>query len=186
MRYLKKYLLFKEEAEFDPQVTDAPDLRMSKEKLNTLMKQISEFKEKKPLLDQAYLKIEDDKALDNKVKEILGPEVSSREDRNPFLVEYLNVTDLKRRLDKVQKDNANDKLKLDDFNNELKSATDSKQKASISQKLDEINKRMGLTNSTISKLKSDIINAEKVLKDKMTKQEKDMKDYIKKMKLQKY
>ena len=51
MKYLKKYLLFKEEAEFDPQVTDAPDLRMSKEKLNSLLKQISQFKEKKPLID---------------------------------------------------------------------------------------------------------------------------------------
>ena len=116
----------------------------------------------------------------------MGPEVSSREDRNPFLVEYLNVSDLKRRLDKVQKDNTDDKLKLDDFKNELKSATDSKQKATVSQKIDEINKRMGLANSTISKLKSDIVNAEKVLKDKMAKQEKDMKEYIKKMKLQKY
>lgn len=179
MKYLKKYNSFNEESEFDERPTDAPDLGMSKEKLNTFMKQIAEFKEKKNLIDQSYLKIVDDKQLAIKIKEILGPEVSSKTDRNPFLVEYLNVSDIKRRLDRVKKDTVDDKLKLDDFNQELKSATDSTQKASIQQKISDINKRIGLSNTSISKITSDITNAEKALNLKMTKQEKDMKNYIK-------
>jgi len=179
MKYLKRYNTFNEEAEFDIQPTDAPDLGMSKEKLNTLMKQIGEFKEKKNLIDQSYLKIVDDKQLSNKIKEILGPEVSSKTDRNPFLVEYLNVSDLKRRLEKVKKDNVDDKIKLDDFNQDLKSSTDSSQKSAIQLKISDVNKRIGLANTTISKLISDITNAEKSLKTKMSKQEKDMKNYIK-------
>jgi hypothetical protein len=179
MKYLKKYISFNEESEFDINKSDNPDLGMPKEKLNSLMSQIKEFKEKKGIIDQVYLKIKDDKELSDKIKEILGKEVSPKMDRNPFLVEYLNVSDLKRRLEKVKKDIVDDKLKLDDFNEELKFTSDSNQKSSIQQKISDINKRISLSNTSISKINSDIINAEKSLNSKMSSQEKNMKEYIK-------
>ncbi len=178
MKYLKGYSSFNEDL-FTPEVSDAPDLKMSKEKLNTLMSQIEEFKAKKNLISQAYIKIQDDKELSNKVKEILGPEVSPKIDRNPFLVEYLNVSDLKRRLEKLKKNNVDDKIKLDDFNQDLSSSTDASQKSSLQLKISDINKRISLTNDTISKIITDTSAAEKSLNDKISKQEKDMKDYIK-------
>lgn len=185
MRYLKRYKSFNEDTDFDPKVTDAPDIKMPKEELSSIMNQIKDFKQKKVQIDQIYLKATDDKQLADKIKILLGPQTSSKEDRNPFLVEYLNVSDLKRRLDKSKKDAVDDKLKLDDFNQDIKSATDQVQKASIQQKISDINKRIGLSNTTISKISSDITNADKSLSGKMDKIEKDMKDYIKKLSLPK-
>jgi hypothetical protein len=179
MRYLKKYNIFKEENEFDVNVNDAPDIKMSKEKLTTLTDQISVFKQKKNQIDKIYVETEDDYELKKKIETLLGPEIGKFEDRNPFMVEYLNISDLKRRLQKVNKDNVDDKLKLDDLNQELKSATDDAQKTSIKTKISDINKRMSLSNSTISKLDQEILNSEKAMKNKMVKQEKDMKTYIK-------
>lgn len=179
MRYLKRYNSFNEEAEFDPKVTDAPDIKMSKEKLNTLMNQIKTFKEKKSTIDQIYLKTPDDIQLKKKIGDLLGPEISVKEDRNPFMIEYLNVSDLKRRVEKVKKENVDDKMKLDDFNQDLKSSTDSSQKSAIQQKISDINKRIGLANTTITKIINDINAAEKSLNTRMVKQEKEMKDYIK-------
>lgn len=179
MRYLKRYNSFNEEAEFDPKVTDAPDIKMSKEKLNTLMNQIKTFKEKKSTIDQIYLKTPDDIQLKKKIGDLLGPEISVKEDRNPFMIEYLNVSDLKRRVEKVKKENVDDKMKLDDFSQDLKSSTDSSQKSAIQQKISDINKRIGLANTTITKIINDINAAEKSLNTRMVKQEKEMKDYIK-------
>lgn len=185
MKYLKKYNSFNEENEFDIKVTDAPDLQMSKEKLDTLMNQIKTFKEKKLTIDQTYLKTTDDIQLKRKINELLGPEISGKEDRNPFMVEYLSVSDLKRRVEKIKKDNVDDKLKLDDFNQDLKSAIDATQKSAIQQKISDVNKRVGLANTTITKIMNDINAAEKSLNTKMAKQEKDIKDYIKNINISK-
>ena len=57
MRHLKPYRIFLEEAEFDVNITDEPDIKMAKEKLTTLKSQLSEYKNKKALIDSAYLKI---------------------------------------------------------------------------------------------------------------------------------
>lgn len=186
MRYLKRYSSFNEENDFDPQVTDAPDLKMSKEKLQSIINQAKVFKQKKPLIDKIYLNDSiDDVQLQTKIKELLGPEIANKEDRNPFMVEYLNVSDLKRRLERVRKDNVDDKVKLDDFNQDLKGATDATQKTAIQQKISDINSRIGLANTTISKILTDITAAEKSLNLKIAKQEKDMKDYIKNINLNK-
>lgn len=181
MKYLKRYNPFLEEAEFDIQTTDEPDIKMSKEKLNSLIGYIKEFKSKKNSIDLIYTKTDNDVDLKKKIEQLTGPEVSSKKDRNPFIVEYLNVSEMKRRMDKIRKELVDDKIKLDDFNEELKNATDSTQKVSINQKISDINKRMGLSNTSISKLKSDITKYEKELNDRMLKSEKEMKDYIKKI-----
>ena len=60
MRHLKPYKIFLEEAEFDVNITDEPDIKMAKEKLTTLKNQLTEYKTKKPLIDNAYLTIKVD------------------------------------------------------------------------------------------------------------------------------
>ena len=42
MKHLKKYKLFTEEADFDVNITDEPDLKMAKEKLATLKTNLSD------------------------------------------------------------------------------------------------------------------------------------------------
>lgn len=177
MRYLKRYALFTEDV-FAIKATDQPNVSMSKEQLNSLVKYLKDFKAKKPLIDKIYLDSKDDNELKTKIEKLLGPQVSNKLDRNPFMTEYLTVSDMKRRLDRTRKDIVDDKLKLDDFGEELKNSTDSDQKASVNIKISDISKRMGLANTSISKLSSDINKAENSLKVKMTKMETDMKKRI--------
>ena len=179
MRYLKLYKLFKEDNEFDPNPTDAPDIKMSKENLDMVMNQIKTFKSKKSAIDQIYLNTTDDKELETKINTLLGPEISSKEDRNPFMVEYLNVSNLKRKVDQTRKGTVEDKMKLDDFGEDLKDATDADEKKAINQKITDITQRINQSNTDISKLSNDITNAEKALNTKMDSQIKDIKDYIK-------
>ena len=43
MKYLKKFKLFNEEVDFEAKITDEPDLKMSKEKLSTLKKNLEAY-----------------------------------------------------------------------------------------------------------------------------------------------
>jgi uncharacterized membrane protein len=63
-------------------------------------------------------------------------------DRNPFLIEYSYLAKLKRSLDKMRQQNVDDKIKLDDFNEELREAEEQTVKESIAFKIKEINDRM--------------------------------------------
>jgi predicted nucleic acid-binding Zn-ribbon protein len=179
MRYLKDYKSYNEEADFDPQAADTPDVKMSKEELVAIMNQIKLFKSKKSQIDQIYLSAKDDNDLQTKINQVVGPQISTKEDRNPFMVEYLTVSNLKRKIDKIKKDVVEDKIKLDDFGEDLKDATEGDVKTDLNQKISDITKRINMSNTSISKLTNEITAAEKSLNTKMDKQEKSMKDYIK-------
>ena len=56
MKYLKKYTIFLEEDEFEVKDTDQADVKMAKEKMNTIKEQFNEYNQKKPLIDQVYIK----------------------------------------------------------------------------------------------------------------------------------
>jgi hypothetical protein len=182
MKYLKKYKIFTEEAEFDVNITDEPDLKMAKEKLATLKSNLSEYNTKKNLIDSAYLTIKLDDDLKKKIEEIVGKEdTQPGKDRNPFLVGYLHVASLKRRVNKLQDQIANDKLSKDDFNEELGLSTEDSTKASISSKITDINNRISEKNVDLASLSKEIIDSEKELQTKMSSVEKEMQDYIKKI-----
>ena len=108
MRHLKYYKVFLEEAEFDVQVTDEPDIKASKEQFGDLEKNIKEYKQKKPLIDNLYLKAKTDEDIKSQIDNIVG-----KENKNPFLVEYLHVASLSRKINNIQKDITLDKLKKD-------------------------------------------------------------------------
>ena len=182
MRKIKSYRLFKEEVDLSVKITDEPDMKMSKEKLNTIKKQIADYKAKKILLDKAYLTSSTDVDLQAKVEEIVGKtDALPKEDRNPFLVEYLNIANLKRKVDKLGDDITKDKIKKDDFTQELKYATESSTKEMVNKKMTDINNRIGTNTSTIATLKKEIEDSQKKLDTKMTQIEKEMVDYVKKI-----
>lgn len=182
MKYLKKYKLFNEEVDSDVNITDEPDLKMAKEKFATLKKNLADFKIKKPLIDNAYLMVKTDAELQLKMEQILGKTDSqSGTDRNPFLVEYLNVSNLKRKINNLQKEIVKDKLSKDDFTEELKLSTESTTKAAVSSKITDITNRISTKTANIASLKTDVAEAEKNLQTKMTSVEKEMLDYIKKI-----
>jgi hypothetical protein len=180
MRTLKTYKLFTEEAEFDVKVTDEPDIKMEKDELSITQKQLSEYKSKKTLIDNVYLKIKSDADLQTKIEEIVG-KADQKTPKNPFLVEYLHVANLKRKVDKLQNDITNDKLKKDDFSEELKLSTDDTTKKSVSAKMTDITNRISTNTSDIASLVKEIAEAQKSLDDKMKSIEKNMMDNIKKL-----
>jgi hypothetical protein len=181
MKNLKTYKLFLE-SEFDVNITDEPDIKMAKEKLETLKKQLTEYKTKKPLIDTAYLKSQTDADLLKALEPIVGKtDALPAADRNPFLVEYLHVANLKRKIDKYQKDITNDKLKKDDFNQELKLSTDATTKQAVSSKISDITNRISTTTASIASLTKEITDAQASLNKKMLDVEKNMMDNIKKI-----
>lgn len=179
MKKLKSYILFREASEVEARLTDDPALKMAKDKLNTLTKQIAEYKQKKIAIDKAYLMSQTDADLKIAIENIVGEkEIGPQADRNPFLVEYLTIASFKRQIDKLQKGIAEDKIKKDDFSQEMKQPGASQD---INKKVDEITKRMSTNSSTIASIKKDIDSYQKKLDDKMIKLQKEMNDFVKKI-----
>lgn len=182
MRHLKKFKVFLEEAEYDVNLTDKPDVKMAKEKLTTLKNHLAEYRSKKPLIDNAYLKSEADVDLQKAIETIVGKtDTLPASDRNPFLVEYLHVASLKRKIDNLQKDIALDKVKKDDFNEELSLLKDAGAKQSVSSKITDITNRISTNTASIASLTKEISDAQSTLDKKMLDVEKNMMDNIKKI-----
>ena len=176
MKYLKKYKIFLESDEFEVEDTDTPDVKMSKEEMNKVGQHISEYKSKKPSIDTLYKNAKDDKEITDGLENILGKE--DVPDRNPFLIEYSHISKLQRDIEISQKDNVNDKIKIDDFQTELRLSTDNETKASISSKITDINNRMSQRTVKINEIQKDLLESEKIHIEKMSKMESDMKEYI--------
>lgn len=182
MKYIKKYKLFLEETEFEVNLSDAPDVKMSKERLSSLKKQIADFKTKKPLLDKVFLTAITDADIKMKVEEIVGKtDILPKEDRNPFIVEYLHIANLKRKVDNLQKDNAQNKIKKDDFSEELKLAKDETSKQNIAAKINDITYRASTNAATIALINKEVNEYQTKLYKKMDDIEKELKDNIKKI-----
>lgn len=179
MKHIKKFL---EYAEFDVSATDAPDVKIAKEKMTTIQKQITEYKTKKPIIDKLYAEVKESDKIQAGLENILGKEdIKNGIDRNPFLIEYAHLAKLKSDLENMSQQNIDDKVKLDDFQQELRSATDSNVRKSINEKILEINNRMSQRVKDIQKIKSEFQDSFKKHNDKMSKMSTEMKDYISKI-----
>jgi hypothetical protein len=155
---------------------------MAKEKMDTIEKQFVEYKTKKITIDQIYLNTKDDSEIEEELQKILGKtDIQNGPDRNPFLIEYSYLAKLKRSLDKMRQQNVDDKIKLDDFNEELREAEEQTVKESIAFKIKEINDRMLERVRKITQTQQDFNLKEQEHKARMLKTESDMKEYIKKI-----
>lgn len=177
MKYLLKYNLFLE-SDLDIQDTDQPDVKASKQQMELVTKQLVEFKTKKPQIDTLYKTIKDPNQIEAGLTKILGTDVKNR---NPFLVDYVSISKMNNDVDKMQKENTLDKVRLDDFQQDLKITTDPNLKQSLTAKIAEVTKRMNDRVTNISKIQNDFNLADKAQKDKMLKIEKDIKDNITKI-----
>jgi hypothetical protein len=185
MKYLKKYTIFLEEDEFEVKDTDQADVKMAKEKMNTIKEQFNEYNEKKSLIDQVYIKTDKKKTneeIESELKKILGDtDIQSEEDRNPFLVEYSTIARLKKDVDDLQTAKAEDKVRLDDFREELNLSSESSTKLLVNTKIQDINIRIGEKSTKITQIMSDINTKQKEHVAKMEKIKMDMEGYIKKI-----
>lgn len=182
MRYIRKFSKFNEAVGIEAKLSDDPTLKMSKDKLNSLTNQIRDYKAKKIFIDKAYLTSASDADLKIALEKIVGKtEVGPKEDRNPFLVEYLAIANFKRKIDKLQKEINDDKIKKDDFVQQTKQGAGSTE---MTKKINEITQRTGTNVATIASLKKDIDTYQKKLDDKMNKIQKEMKDYVTKLSIE--
>jgi len=178
MKYLKDYSLFFEEAGLDIQATDTPDIKTSKQQMELITKQMVDFKTNKPQIDNLYKTTKDKTQLESGLIKILGIDVKNR---NPFLVDYVSICKMSADVDNMQEENSLDKVRLDDFQRDLKITTDPNTKQTLTTKIAEINKRMTDRVTNINKIQNDFNLADKSQKDKMLKMEKDIKDNITKI-----
>jgi FKBP-type peptidyl-prolyl cis-trans isomerase len=120
-------------------------------------------------------------AKSKKLQKILGKtDIQNGPDRNPFLIEYSYLAKLKRSLDKMRQQNVDDKIKLDDFNEELREAEEQTVKESIAFKIKEINDRMLERVRKITQTQQDFNLKEQEHKSKNVKTESDMKGILRK------
>jgi len=176
MKYLKKYKLFLEEDEFEIKDTDQEDVKMSKEQLNKLKKDIAEYQANKAKIDEIFKKFENPEEASKEVEKILGTE-----DKNPFLVEYVSLVRIEKEISKLHDDNANDKIKIDDFNQELSITTNDTTKEAIKFKISDIKNRMSKRNKDISDKEKELIELEQKHKEKIIEKDKNIKDWIQKI-----
>lgn len=188
MKRLQNYKTFLENiTPVDPELkindTDAPDVKMDKEKLATLKEQLLEYKNKKPLIDNLFLKQTDPAVIESELTKILGKEAmkkgtSSGFDieihRNAFLIDYTHVVKVKYDIDKLQKENVTDKISRDDFQQELIGVQDATTKASVTKKISDIDTRMADRLKKIQQSEVDFAESTKEHNDRM----KEIKDYL--------
>jgi len=183
MKYLKKYHFFSEEVGYEVKNTDKPDVKLAKEKMNTVNDQFKEYNEKKPIIDTLYSKSPStEKEISDGLKEILGDaDVQEGADRNPFLVEYVGICSIEKEVYNLQDKNAKDKLTLDDFNQELSLSKEDSTKKLVSFKISDIKNRMSKNAGDIVKKMADIQKRQTELKTKMDNIQREISLNIKKI-----
>ena len=183
MKYLKKWSLYLED--YEAKDSDPSDIKMAKQKLNTLRLQIDEFDVKHKEIDTAY-KSNDDKKIATMEENLFGKtDVRSGADRNKFLVKYLNIAKKKREIEKNTDSIATDNANLIKSKDIMSVTTDS-----------EIKNRY--TKDVIPSIQTKINNSKNKIKDnerninlqitqiqkEMSEEEKKLMEFIKKIETQ--
>jgi hypothetical protein len=170
MKYLKKYKIFLE-ADIQVNDSDEPGVKVAKEEMNDVQQQMSEFTQKKSQIDQLYSTIKDKAQLEEKIKSLLGDEES---ERNPFLVNYLGVSKLKKEIEDIQDKNVKDKMSLDDFSEEMNLSKDADTKKMVSFKVSDIKNRISKNSVELLKKIQEVQEKEAKMKEEMEKIKKDI------------
>jgi hypothetical protein len=188
MRHLNNYKKFFEDIAVN--LSDSPAIKVAKQNYNTTQTNLTEYKAKKDQLTKIYTStnpkdgglLYDDKMIKTEVDKILGKtDVNSGKDRNPFLSELVVLLDMQRRIEKMSKSNADDKLTLDDLKQNMSGETNEKTKDDLSNRVKEIDNRISLNTADISKLNSDYTTSKKAFDTKMLKLVKDLQTSVKKI-----
>jgi hypothetical protein len=182
MKRLKKYKEFLEKVEVKD--TDQPDTKMAKEKMNSLEDNITEFNQKKTDIDNIFKNQSFDmKKIEEELKKLIGAEESgSGKDRNPFLVNYAEVSKLTRKVEDLQNSRADDKTKIDEFKQELSLSTDDGVKLNINSRISDIQNRLAEKSQEITELQKEIEIKKKEIDEKVANQRKEIEEFSNKIK----
>ena len=180
MKYLKKWNLYFEDLKIED--SDTSDIKKAKEKLNTLRLQIDEFNSKYKEIDIAYKSNDDKKILDMEKKLFGNSDIKNGPDRNEFLVKYLNIAKKKREIEKGVNQIGIDDLNLRKSQDMVSITTDSGIKTQNNKEMIRIKQKIQNTKNSIEKKKVDISNSFQNIQKEMLEREKEMLDYISKIK----
>jgi seryl-tRNA synthetase len=173
MKYLKNYILFKED--FEIKDSDEESVKLSKEELNKIKEKISEFNSKKASIDTLYKSDNDN--IEDSLKKIIGEE----ESRNPFLSLYASISSTKNKVEKLQKKSDDKAIELSNFKDRLSIAEDNESKSKLSEKIKEIEGQISDIKKDLDDKIKKIPEMEKELNDKILKSEEDIKNWIEKI-----
>jgi hypothetical protein len=178
MKHLKNFSLFKEA--IDIKDTDQPDEKLAKEQLNKTEEYLAQYKKLKPRIEQIYNVTKNPIEVQTELDKIIPKD---QEGENPFITQLLRINRLQKEILDGKKSETDDKLKMDEFNDEVKSAMDATQKGGIMTKLKEIQDRITNNQTETSKKSKEL---QKVIKEhtlKMQEIEKSLKEDAAKIKI---
>lgn len=178
MKWLKKYLIFKED--IDVNDSDNIDVKAAKISFNDVKKHIEEYKSKKSQVDAIFDKDIDKEQLDKEIESLLGSSYSEDDssERNPFLVNYIQVANDQKRLDNLLDDVVTDRESLQSNRSLLSNVDDNDQKESLEGTIKTISDRIQNSQKSIEILRRDISENEKKISDKMDETEKEILNNI--------
>lgn len=175
MKYLKSLKLFLEEFEISD--TDYPDVAAKKKDLNVLLSHIRDYNSGVSKIDDILLNKSKGKSSEE-VTKMLDVIIEKGGDRNTFLSQYTSAARMKKKIESLQSQIINDKIRLDDFKSSLPDVSND-DKSSLNAKILDINNRIREKGIKINELKKEISEKEKELKQKMSDKRKELEEKIK-------
>ena len=141
MKYLKSWTIFEnEEIGTDDVKEVSPDQELEKEtqdvrkdSLEKINKDLSEYKQKRQVLDDLFKKDIDDSSLSQEIQSKVYKNKPQDQGRNVFLKGYENVMRMIRRVNKLNKSLKKDELKRKDVQNTISDLQSDIQDASDEQ-----------------------------------------------------
>jgi len=175
MKYLKSLKLFLEEFEISD--TDYPDVAAKKKDLNVLLSHISDYNGGVSKIDDILLNKSQGKSPAD-VTKMLDVIIEKGGNRNTFLSQYTSAARMKKKIESLQSQILNDKIRLDDFKSSLPDVSND-DKASLNLKILDINNRIREKDMKINEFTKEISEKEKELKEKMSDKRKELEEKIK-------
>jgi len=174
MKWLRGFNSFKEDVDVNKisiDDSDAVDVKASKTSMNDLKSQVDEFKAKKSQIDSLFKSDMEKSKLDDEVAKVIG---NSDEDHNPFLANYIQVANDKKRLENLMDSVTSDNKSLQENKSLLSMSDSNDQKTSLQETINIISKRISDSKISIEVLKRSIIENQKKIDDKMVSMEKEI------------
>jgi len=171
MRYLKSWTIFEnEEIGTDDVKEVSPDQELEKEtqdvrkdSLEKINKDLSEYKQKRQVLDDLFKKDIDDSSLSQEIQSKVYKNKPQDQGRNVFLKGYENVMRMIRRVNKLNKSLKKDELKRKDVQNTISDLQSDIQDASDEQDVGDLTNQIKKYKEYLKKIVTNINNNKKQL-----------------------
>jgi hypothetical protein len=171
MKYLKSWTIFEnEEIGTDDVKEVSPDQELEKEtqdvrkdSLEKINKDLSEYKQKRQVLDDLFKKDIDDSSLSQEIQSKVYKNKPQDQGRNVFLKGYENVMRMIRRVNKLNKSLKKDELKRKDVQNTISDLQSDIQDASDEQDVVNLTNQIKKYKEYLKKIVTNINNNKKQL-----------------------